>query len=91
MGAAADHHWHLRRRGLPLPGSGVDGVRGEVLVAAMLDSLVPIGIYTVLGDRAQRGLTAAKTWMVRRNRALGVAVFFGFSTLFAFRGLLALM
>lgn len=62
-----------------------------LLVAAMLDFLVRIGIYTVLGDRARRGLIAAKTWMVRRNRVLGVAVFFGFGTLFALRGLLALI
>ncbi|GAF43847.1 GAP family protein [Rhodococcus wratislaviensis] len=62
-----------------------------LLVASMLDFAVPIGIYTVLGDRAQKGLSAAKSWMVRHNRALGVAVFFGFGTLFALRGLLALV
>jgi hypothetical protein len=45
----------------------------------------------IFGDRARRGLSVAETWMVRHNRALGVAVFFGFGTLFALRGLLALV
>ncbi|MEN0139549.1 MAG: GAP family protein [Rhodococcus sp. (in: high G+C Gram-positive bacteria)] len=62
-----------------------------LLMASMLDFAVPIAIFTVLGERAQRGLSVVKTWMVRHNRALGVAVFFGFGTLFALRGLLALV
>ncbi|NDV04215.1 hypothetical protein GXW84_06620 [Rhodococcus sp. IEGM 248] len=62
-----------------------------LLISSMLDFIIPIGIFTILGTRAQRGLSAAKAWMVRHNKALGVGVFFGFGTLFALRGLLALI
>lgn len=61
-----------------------------LLLAASLDFLVPIGAFVLLGDRARRGLDTAKTWMVRRNKELGVAVFLGFGALFTIRGVLAL-
>ncbi|TQF74924.1 hypothetical protein FK531_02350 [Rhodococcus spelaei] len=62
-----------------------------LLLAAMVDFLIPIGAYVILGDRARRGLDSAKSWMVRRNKELGVAVFLGFGALFTIRGALALM
>ncbi|MFC9787083.1 GAP family protein [Rhodococcus sp. NPDC127528] len=61
-----------------------------LLLAAMVDFLLPIGAYLALGARARRGLDAVKSWMVRRNKELGVAVFLGFGALFTIRGALAL-
>ncbi|MFD4467899.1 GAP family protein [Rhodococcus sp. NPDC058505] len=62
-----------------------------LLLAAMLDFLIPVGAYLLLGDRARRVLDAAKGWMVGRNKELGVAVFLGFGLLFTIRGLTALL
>ncbi|AQA20785.1 hypothetical protein BTZ20_5500 [Rhodococcus sp. MTM3W5.2] len=62
-----------------------------LLLASVLDFLVPIGVYLLLGDRARRGLDRAKTWMIRRNKELGVGVFLGFGVLFTLRGALALI
>ncbi|MFI6432390.1 GAP family protein [Rhodococcus oryzae] len=62
-----------------------------LLLASVLDFLVPIGMFVLLGDRARRGLDRAKTWMIRRNKELGVGVFLGFGVLFTLRGALALI
>ncbi|CAM2989738.1 GAP family protein [Prescottella defluvii] len=62
-----------------------------LLLAAGLDFLVPIGIFVVLGDRAKSGLAAVKRWMIAHDRAIGIAVFFGFGGLFVGRALAALL
>ncbi|MFD4265781.1 GAP family protein [Rhodococcus sp. NPDC058481] len=62
-----------------------------LLLASVLDFLIPIGAYVLLGDRARRGLDRVKSWMVRRNKELGVGVFLGFGALFTIRGILALI
>ncbi|MFI5428572.1 GAP family protein [Aeromicrobium sp. UC242_57] len=58
-----------------------------LFVAAMLDFIVPIGLYVVLGDRARTALVHVKQWMLRHNRALSIAVLLGFGVLFLGRGL----
>ncbi|AHH17081.1 hypothetical protein DUF2910 [Nocardia nova SH22a] len=61
-----------------------------LLIAAILDFVIPIGIYMLLGDRARGGLDAAKTWMVGHTRMLSLAVLFGFGALFTLRGIVNL-
>lgn len=61
-----------------------------LLVAAVLDFLVPIGIYLLLGQRARTGLDAAKVWMIRHTRVLSIGVRLVFGALFTIRGIVNL-
>ncbi|MEV0077943.1 GAP family protein [Nocardia neocaledoniensis] len=61
-----------------------------LLIAAVADFIIPIGVFVVLGERAERGLAALETWMLAHSRALTLAVLFGFGALFAVRGVLDL-
>ncbi|MFD4351728.1 GAP family protein [Nocardia sp. NPDC058518] len=58
-----------------------------LLLAAMLDFLVPIGIFLALGERAKSGLESAKEWMLRNNRAMTIGVLLAFGALFTIRGI----
>ncbi|NUS95673.1 MAG: hypothetical protein HOQ36_25235, partial [Nocardia sp.] len=62
-----------------------------LLIAAAIDFLVPIGVYLLLGDRAEQWLDTLQSWMVRHTRALSLAVLFGFGALFTVRGLTDLL
>lgn len=62
-----------------------------LLFAACLDFLVPIGIYYLAGENAQRWLDAMQIWMIRNSRLMSLAVLFGFGALFTARGLVDLL
>lgn len=61
-----------------------------LLIAAILDFVIPIGTFMLLGDRARDGLDAAKSWMIGHTRILSLAVMFGFGALFTIRGIVNL-
>ncbi|MFC4125316.1 GAP family protein [Nocardia rhizosphaerae] len=58
-----------------------------LLIAAIADFLIPIGLFVVFGARAERRLVALETWMLGHSRALTLGVLLGFGTLFAVRGI----
>ncbi|NEW34484.1 hypothetical protein GV791_18250 [Nocardia cyriacigeorgica] len=66
------------------------GATALLLLAASLDFLVPIAVYVIAGDRAQRWLDAMQIWMIRNSRPMTLAVLFGFGALFAARGIVDL-
>ncbi|WP_148222501.1 hypothetical protein [Rhodococcus opacus] len=59
--------------------------------AALAPGVINPSIFIVLSGMAIISSSNDHAWVARHNRALGVAVFFGFGTLFALRGLLALV
>ncbi|MFD4461209.1 GAP family protein [Nocardia sp. NPDC058480] len=61
-----------------------------LLVAAVADFLIPIGIYLAVGERADQGLAAAQAWMLRNSRLLTLSVLLGFGALFTLRGVVSL-
>ncbi|WP_227983087.1 GAP family protein [Nocardia spumae] len=61
-----------------------------LLISAILDFVIPIGIFLLLGERARTGLDAAKTWMIGHTRVLSLGVMFGFGALFTIRGIVNL-
>ncbi|MEV5650167.1 GAP family protein [Nocardia sp. NPDC052254] len=61
-----------------------------LLIAAVVDFVVPIGIYMLLGERARTGLDTTKRWMIGHTRALSLGVMFGFGALFTIRGIVNL-
>ncbi|MBB5911213.1 threonine/homoserine/homoserine lactone efflux protein [Nocardia transvalensis] len=61
-----------------------------LLLAAVLDFLVPIAVYLALGARARTALDGAEAWMIRNNRSTTMAVLFGFGILFTLRGIVNL-
>lgn len=78
--------------------SSSDATTGQAIVgalllfiAAMLDFLVPVGAFLLLGDRAKTGLDSVKRWMLANNRAMTMAVLFGFGAMFTLRGIASLV
>ncbi|MFD6400060.1 GAP family protein [Nocardia sp. NPDC060249] len=61
-----------------------------LLVAAVVDFLIPIGIYLAMGERAEHGLAVAQAWMLRHSRVLTLSVLLGFGALFTARGIVNL-
>ncbi|MFE5479619.1 GAP family protein [Nocardia sp. NPDC056541] len=61
-----------------------------LLVAAVVDFLIPIGIYLAMGERAERSLAVAQAWMLSHSRMLTLSVLLGFGALFTARGIVNL-
>ncbi|MEV6217230.1 GAP family protein [Nocardia sp. NPDC051833] len=61
-----------------------------LLVAAVADFIIPIGIFIIVGEHAEHGLAVLEKWMLAHSRALTLSVLFGFGTLFAVRGIVNL-
>ncbi|MFI6426297.1 GAP family protein [Promicromonospora sp. NPDC050880] len=68
-------------------------VAGQVLgvlvlvVASVLDYVIPTAFYAATGLPGRRRLTAMRSWLVQHDRAIGAAVLLVFGTLFTIRGL----
>ncbi len=62
-----------------------------LLAACLVDFLVPIGCYVLLGELAESMLSRAKSWMIAHNRALSIAVLLIFGVLFFGRGIAGLL
>ncbi|MEV0332222.1 GAP family protein [Nocardia sp. NPDC050717] len=61
-----------------------------LLLAAVADFLVPIGVYLAVGPRADQGLATLEKWMLAHSRTLTLSVLFGFGALFTVRGIVDL-
>ncbi|MEV0431659.1 GAP family protein [Nocardia sp. NPDC050413] len=61
-----------------------------LLVAAIADFLIPVGIFLAAGARAESALATAESWMLAHSRTLTLAVLLGFGALFTVRGIVSL-
>nr|WP_240945624.1 GAP family protein [Rhodococcus sp. HNM0569] len=61
-----------------------------LLVAAVADLLIPVGLVVVTGGRGQAFLHRVQTWMLAHGHALTLSVLFGFGLLFTIRGVVDL-
>ncbi len=57
-----------------------------LIMASMLDFIVPSAVCLVGGSRVRGGLREATGWLVAHNQAISLVVLFGFGMLFAGRG-----
>lgn len=71
-------------------GEQVVGVLVLVL-ASVLDYVVPTVFYAVTGLPGRHRLRAMRTWLVRNDRAIGAAVLLVFGVMFTLRGLTAVL
>lgn len=62
-----------------------------LVVASVLDYLVPTVLYAATGIPGRRRLHAMRTWLVRNNRVIGAVVLLVFGVLFTVRGLAQLL
>lgn len=62
-----------------------------LVVASVLDYVVPTLFHAVTGVPGRRQLHAVRTWLVRHDRPIGAAVLLVFGALFAVRGLVRLL
>ena len=62
-----------------------------LVVAAVLDYVVPTVVYAVTGLPGRRQLHAVRAWLVRNDRMIGAAVLLVFGVVFMVRGLVRLL
>jgi threonine/homoserine/homoserine lactone efflux protein len=62
-----------------------------LLVASILDYLVPTVLYAVTGIPGRHRLHALRTWLVRNDRVIGAAVLLVFGVMFTVRGVLQVL
>lgn len=67
--------------GMRLAGAAV------LVVAALLDIAVPIGVYVALGDRAERPMERAKTWLIAHTRVITIGMLAVLGIVFVVRGI----
>jgi threonine/homoserine/homoserine lactone efflux protein len=58
-----------------------------LLVASMVDFVVPVLLYLVTGESGRRLLRRATGWLIRHNQVIGICVLLAFGLLFVGRGL----
>lgn len=70
--------------------SAAGSIVGTVLLvgAAALDFMLPLGVYLLLGGRADNILNPVKRWLIAHEAVLSAGVLLGFGVVFVFRGIL---
>lgn len=58
-----------------------------LVVASILDYVVPTLIFAVSGDKGRGSLRAAQSWLVRHDRIIGAVLLLVFGLMFTVRGL----
>jgi hypothetical protein len=58
-----------------------------LVFASLLDFLIPIGLYLILGERAKRSLDRIKRWTLAHTRVISIAMLLILGLVFLVRGI----